>query len=381
MRFLTAGESHGPNFTAIVEGFPAGMYVDIEEINKALKIRQQGYGRGRRMQIESDEVQILSGVRDNITLGTPITLQIQNKDYSNWQNIMNSQINDTKQKNKRAITKPRPGHADLVGGQKRRFKDLRNVLERSSARETAIIVAIGNLCEQKLKHLGIKVFSYVTQIGKVIDISEYDTVSFEIDSALRMRNKNKLEEAKKLIDIARENGTTLGGKFCVEVHNLPAGIGDYTQWDLKLDSRLARAVMSLNGVKSVEIGDVDKLSTEFGAHVMDEITYKNYFSRASNYLGGIEGGMSNGMPIVLKGVMKPIPTQYQPLQSIDIHTKESVISSVERSDTCVVPACSFIAQNIVARVICEILLEQFDNVEFHRLQEQYSQYIEEINNY
>ena len=388
MRILTAGESHGPVLTAIIEGFPAGLAIDLEHINNELAQRQQGYGRGKRMQIEQDRVQILSGIRDGKTIGSPITLQIKNKDYENWQQIMNSEYGANSQAKtlKRQIVKPRPGHADLVGGQKRRFADLRNVLERSSARETAIYVAVGALCEQLLKVLEIQTFSFVQQIGPVVDKSHFDKLSSleRIQtSAVRMISEEKTKAACQYINQIQKEGTTIGGRFKVIVDNVPAGIGDYTNWDLKLDGILSQAIMSINAVKSVEFGDAESLANLPGSQVMDEILWRadEGYVRNSNYLGGIEGGMSNGMPIIISGVMKPIPTQYKPLQTINIQTKEIEYASVERSDTCAVPACSVVARHLTNIALLKVILKQFDNVSVERLLEQFHSYKEEIKNY
>lgn len=386
MRVLTAGESHGKALTAIIEGIPAGLKIDIDHINTALKQRQKGYGRGKRMKIESDEVIILSGVRNNETLGSPITIQIINKDYSNWEKVMSNTECDKVSSKKRAVSCPRPGHADLVGGQKRQFVDLRNVLERSSARETAMQVAVGAICELLLNELGVEIYNYVTQIGSVVDNSVFDKLSSLdeiINSQVSMISLEKSEQSYKEIDKAKQQGTSLGGRFTNEIHGIPAGIGDYTQWDLKLDGRLAQRVMSINGVKEVSIGDSSKLASQYGFEVMDEINWdqEKGFTRNSNHLGGIEGGMSNGMPIIVNSVMKPIPTQYHPLKTVDIETKKSTQASVERSDTCVVPACSLISKYAISQELTQVILEQFDSSSLDRLKMQWEQYKKEILEY
>lgn len=377
MRILTAGESHGPMLSAIIEGIPAGLYINIDEINRILALRQQGYGRGKRMAIETDKVWFSSGVRQNITLGSPITMHIQNKDFKKWQTIMNPI--GAKEGNQRIVTEPRPGHADLVGGQKRRFQDLRNVLERSSARETAMRVAIGALCQQLLTELGITSRSYVTQIGPVkANKEKCDNLNH---SDLHCLDREAEEKMKQIIDEAKANGTSLGGQFTVEIQHVPAGIGDYTQWDKKIDGRLAQAMMSINAIKGVSFGDGEALAKQSGADMMDGIIWNEGFSRTSNHLGGVEGGMTNGEPIVVNAIMKPIPTQYAPLRTVNIHTKEPKLACVERSDTCAVPAASIIGEYVALTTLTMAILEQFDGTSMSRLKEQWKAYKEELERY
>lgn len=378
MRILTAGESHGPELTAIIDGFPSGLTVDIQKINDVLASRQQGYGRGGRMKIEQDTVHITSGVRHGKTLGSPITLVIQNKNFEQWQDEM--AMDDCDYISKRTVTKPRPGHADLVGGMKRRFSDLRNVLERSSARETAIRVAIGALCAQLLEALGIQHYSRVLSIGSATDDTSVSAFLSHpvVDREVRSTTTKSQAAMKAVIDQAKEERTTVGGMVQTIVTGLPAGLGDYTQWDKKFDAMMSMSVMSINAFKAVSFGDGEGLASSFGRDVMDGITYTDTFHRTSNHMGGVEGGMTNGEAVVVNGVMKPIPTQYHPLKTVDIHTKEETTASVERSDTCAVPAASIVMEYVVLTTITSIILNTFESSQFDRLVEQWEQYRTEM---
>lgn len=367
MRFLTAGESHGQALTTIIEGMPAGMAIDVEAINHELWRRQQGYGRGNRMKIESDRVNVLSGVRHGYTLGSPITLQLLNKDYDNWQSVMGIEPVSDMKKKKRRVTKPRPGHADLAGGMKYQHADLRNVLERSSARETAMRVAVGAIAKQFLSQLNIEVLSHVVAIGPVMATYPKDLGVSDINKAQMSPvfcvDEQASTEMMHVIDEAKQVGDTLGGKIEIKVYGVPAGIGSYVHWDRKLDGQLAGALMSINAFKGVEFGDGFLLAHQPGSQVMDEIYWDeaNGFYRGSNHLGGLEGGMTNGMPLTIKTVMKPIPTLYRPLNSVDIETKEAYKATVERSDACAVPAASVVAEGVVATVLAQAILSQYSN--------------------
>lgn len=393
MRILTAGESHGAQLTAIIEGFPAGMTVDVDRINHDLKRRQQGYGRGQRMAIESDHVQITSGIRHGKTLGSPITMVIHNRDNANWQSIMNVEGENL---HKREVFKPRPGHADLVGGMKTGARDLRNVLERSSARETAIRVAVGSLCAQLLEQLGIQIASKVASIADIQDDATVlantlwmhpENIGFLKEhleeSDVHVWQKEVEDAMHAAIDEGKRNGYSLGGTIQIGVSGLPAGIGSYMQWDKKLDGLLAQAVMSINAIKGVSFGDGFALGDEPGYRVMDEIIWDevNGYTRTSNHLGGIEGGMSNGMPIIINAVMKPIPTQYHPLNTVDIRTHEAVAASVERSDVCAVPAASVVAEFVIATTLAQVILEQFDDSNMERLIRDWRMYQSDVRNY
>ncbi|HHW4765305.1 TPA: chorismate synthase [Staphylococcus aureus] len=377
MRYLTSGESHGPQLTVIVEGVPANIEIKVEDINKDMFKRQGGYGRGRRMQIEKDTVEIVSGVRNGYTLGSPITMVVTNDDFTHWRKIMGAApISEEERENmKRTITKPRPGHADLVGGMKYNHRDLRNVLERSSARETAARVAVGALCKVLLQQLDIDIYSRVVEIGGIKDKDFYDSETFKanldrndvrvIDDSIAQAMRNKIDEAKN-------EGDSIGGVVQVVVENMPVGVGSYVHYDRKLDGKIAQGVVSINAFKGVSFGEGFKAAEKPGSEIQDEILYNSEigYYRGSNHLGGLEGGMSNGMPIIVNGVMKPIPTLYKPLNSVDINTKEDFKATIERSDSCAVPAASIVCEHVVAFEIAKALLEEFQSNHIEQLQQQ-----------
>ncbi|MEB7464756.1 chorismate synthase [Mammaliicoccus sciuri] len=376
MRYLTSGESHGPQLTVIIEGVPANLKIDVNEINEEMFKRQGGYGRGRRMQIEKDSVEIVSGVRHGYTLGSPITLIVKNDDFKHWRKIMGADpLTEEELENmKRVITKPRPGHADLVGGMKYNHRDLRNVLERSSARETAARVAVGAVSKILLKALDIEIYSRVIEIGGVKDDYEYtlEEVKQNIDhNDVRCINDDVAEKMRNRIDEAKKDGDSIGGIVEVVVENMPAGIGSYVHYDRKLDGRLAQAVVSINAFKGVSFGEGFKAAEKPGSEIQDEIAYDSEigYYRLSNHLGGLEGGMSNGMPIVINGVMKPIPTLYKPLNSVDIDSKDSFKATIERSDSCAVPAASVVCENVIAFEVAKALTEEYQSNHIDQLQE------------
>ncbi|MCD8770688.1 chorismate synthase [Mammaliicoccus sciuri] len=376
MRYLTSGESHGPQLTVIIEGVPANLKIDVNEINVEMFKRQGGYGRGRRMQIEKDSVEIVSGVRHGYTLGSPITLIVKNDDFKHWRKIMGADpLTEEELENmKRVITKPRPGHADLVGGMKYNHRDLRNVLERSSARETAARVAVGAVSKILLKALDIEIYSRVIEIGGVKDDYEYtlEEVKQNIDhNDVRCINDDVAEKMRNRIDEAKKDGDSIGGIVEVVVENMPAGIGSYVHYDRKLDGRLAQAVVSINAFKGVSFGEGFKAAEKPGSEIQDEIAYDSEigYHRLSNHLGGLEGGMSNGMPIVINGVMKPIPTLYKPLNSVDIDSKDSFKATIERSDSCAVPAASVVCENVIAFEVAKALTEEYQSNHIDQLQE------------
>ncbi|MGF2385316.1 chorismate synthase [Lentilactobacillus otakiensis] len=385
MNYLTAGESHGPQLTGIIEGIPSGLHLDVDAINAQLKKRQGGYGRGNRQKIEHDEVTITGGVRHGITLGSPIAMVVQNRDHAHWNAIMDPVSPETPENTLRKVERPRPGHADLVGGMKYRHEDLRNVLERSSARETAIRVAIGAVCKQFLEQLGIQIVGYVEQIGQIStdENPELDVTKIENEieqNDLRIIDQSKVDSIHDLIDQTKRDGDTLGGIIRVVATNVPAGLGSYISWDTKLDGKLAAAVMGVNAMKGVEIGDGFKAATSFGSQVMDEIDWNQQdgFFRNTDHLGGFEGGMTNGMPIIVKAAMKPIPTLYKPLQSVDIQTKEVKKANVERSDTTAIVPASIVIESVVAIELAKALTDKFDSDNLQRLQEQLAQYRDEL---
>ncbi|MCC0836803.1 chorismate synthase [Staphylococcus aureus] len=377
MRYLTSGESHGPQLTVIVEGIPANLEIKVEDINKEMFKRQGGYGRGRRMQIEKDIVEIVSGVRNGYTLGSPITMVVTNDDFTHWRKIMGAApISEEERENmKRTITKPRPGHADLVGGMKYNHRDLRNVLERSSARETAARVAVGALCKVLLQQLDIDIYSRVVEIGGIKDKDFYDSETFKANldrNDVRVIDDSIAQAMRDKIDEAKNEGDSIGGVVQVVVENMPVGVGSYVHYDRKLDGKIAQGVVSINAFKGVSFGEGFKAAEKPGSEIQDEILYNSEigYYRGSNHLGGLEGGMSNGMPIIVNGVMKPIPTLYKPLNSVDINTKEDFKATIERSDSCAVPAASIVCEHVVAFEIAKALLEEFQSNHIEQLQQQ-----------
>lgn len=377
MRYLTSGESHGPQLTVIVEGVPANLEIKVEDINKEMFKRQGGYGRGRRMQIEKDTVEIVSGVRNGYTLGSPITMVVTNDDFTHWRKIMGAApISDEERENmKRTITKPRPGHADLVGGMKYNHRDLRNVLERSSARETAARVAVGALCKVLLEQLDIEIYSRVVEIGGIKDKDFYDSETFKANldrNDVRVIDDGIAQAMRDKIDEAKNDGDSIGGVVQVVVENMPVGVGSYVHYDRKLDGRIAQGVVSINAFKGVSFGEGFKAAEKPGSEIQDEILYNTElgYYRGSNHLGGLEGGMSNGIPIIVNGVMKPIPTLYKPLNSVDINTKEDFKATIERSDSCAVPAASIVCEHVVAFEVAKALLEEFQSNHIEQLKQQ-----------
>lgn len=366
IRFLTAGESHGPCLTAIVEGFPAGLPLDIDAINHDLARRQQGYGRGGRMKIEQDKAEITSGVRFGQTLGSPITLTIHNKDWTNWQERMAASGRPQGSR----VTAARPGHADLAGVQKYDREDIRDILERASARETAARVAVGGIARQLLHALGIQIVSHVTNIGgEAVERKVFDYSLIAGQSAGSDLNCAEPEAEKKMkqaIDAAKQRGDTLGGIFEVAVLNVMPGLGSHVQWDRRLDARLTAALMSVQAVKGVEIGEGFAFAGLPGTQAHDEIFYhsSNGYYRKTNHAGGMEGGMSNGETIVLRAVMKPIPTLMTPLASVDILSREQVLANTERSDVCAVSAAAVVGEAMTAFVMAEAILEKFGGDSF-----------------
>lgn len=368
MRYITAGESHGPQLTTIIEGVPAGLPLVADDINEELARRQKGYGRGRRMQIETDQVQIVSGVRHGETLGSPIALVVENRDFAHWTKIMGAEpLTEQEEKEmKRKVTKPRPGHADLNGAIKYGHRDMRNVLERSSARETTVRVAAGAVAKKVLAELGITVAGHVIEIGgvqakEITYRSIEELKSITEASPVRCLDEDAGNKMMKAIDDAKANGDSIGGIVEVIVEGMPIGVGSYVHYDRKLDAKLAAAIMSINAFKGVEIGIGFEAAHRTGSEVHDEILWneEHGYTRRTNNAGGLEGGMTTGMPIVVRGVMKPIPTLYKPLQSVDIDTKEPFTASIERSDSCAVPAASVVAEAVVAWELATALIEQF----------------------
>ncbi len=381
LRYLTSGESHGKSLISILDGIPANIELNIDEINYELEKRQGGYGRGGRMKIEKDKINILGGVRGKRTLGGPISIEIKNKDYENWIQYMNPMDNVDFESKK--VEKVRPGHADLVGCLKYDFEDARNVLERSSARETASKVAVGAICKQVLKNFNIDFTSHVIQIGSIKDnnIYKFDYIKENVDkSVVRCVNKEIESQIIKEIDKVKTEGDTLGGVVEIRVKNLIPGLGSYTQFDKKIDGELAMHLMSVQAIKGVEIGIGFDVASNPGSFVMDEIYYdsQNGIKRKTNKLGGIEGGMTTGEEVIIRCAMKPIPTLYKPLKSVNINTLESFSASIERSDNCAVPACSVVCENVVAFVICKYFLDKIGGDNLNDLKSNYNSYIKRL---
>ena len=364
IKFLTAGESHGRGLLGILDGIPSGLKIEKEFIDIQLARRQMGYGRGGRMKIEKDRVEIWSGIRLGETIASPIGLIVKNKDWENWKDKM---AIEEREKMPKKVTLPRPGHADLAGVEKFDFDDIRNVLERSSARETTMRVAIASVCRKLLKDIGINVASRVTQIHNITDdsIVPDDMTASELNeivdkSQLRCLDNVKEQEMIKIIDQAKANGDSVGGVFEVVATGMPYGLGSYTQWDRKLQAKITSLMMSVNAYKSIEIGEGLTSGAKFGSEIHDEIGWDGKkYTRFSNNAGGIEGGMSNGMPITVKMAMKPIPTLIKSLRSVDIMTKENKDAHKERTDSCAVPAASIIAESMMCIVLADVVLEKF----------------------
>ncbi|MGB9919523.1 MAG: chorismate synthase [Moorellales bacterium] len=360
LRFLTAGESHGPQLTVIVEGVPAGLPLEAEYINRWLSRRQQGYGRGGRMAIEQDRAEIVAGVRGGLTLGSPIGLVVRNRDWENWREVMAP--GPEARLDERVITRPRPGHADLAGAMKYRHLDLRNVLERASARETAARVAAGAVAARLLEAVGIELRAHVVRIGPVKASAPVDpeTLGRVWSSPVFCADPEAEKAVMAAIDRAREEGDTLGGVFEILVLGLPPGLGSYAHWDRRLDGRLAQALMSIPGIRGVEIGLGFEAASRRGSEVHDPIFWEagRGFYRGSNHAGGLEGGVTNGQPLVLRAAMKPIPTLRKPLVSVDLRDRQPVLAAYERSDVCAVPAASVVGEAMVALVLADALLEK-----------------------
>lgn len=398
LRFYTSGESHGKTLTGIIEGLPSNLPLISADIDAELKRRQTGFGRGGRMQIETDHAEIVSGVRWGKTIGSPVTLLIENRDHKNWLEGMS--VEESGRGSIPAVTRPRPGHADLGGAIKYNQQDLRNILERSSARETAARVALGAVAKKFLLEFGIKIGSYVTQIGSQQSAARSHLLNeeglFEMSgeaesSPVRCPEKNISNKMVALIENAIKEGNSLGGIFEVFVTGVPVGLGSHIQWDKKLDGKFAQALMSIQAIKGVDIGLGFEMADHPGSEVMDEIYYKGAsgkgqaasgtFYRKTNHAGGIEGGMTNGMPIIIRAAMKPIPTLKKALSSVDIVTKEPFAAAYERSDTCAVPAASIVGEAMTALVLAETFLEKFGGDSMEETKRNYNSYIEYIENF
>lgn len=385
--FTTAGESHGKALVAIVEGVPAGLEIDIDLINRELFRRQQGYGRGGRMKIETDTVEFLSGVRNAKALGSPIAMIIENKDFVHWKDIMSAEKLAGDVKDKRTVTRPRPGHADLAGGQKFGARDLRNILERASARETAARVACGALAKQLLAEFGVDIKSHVIKLGSIPEIpleKTWDEISTIPDSArLNCADAAVDEQMAALVDEAKETGDTLGGIFEVVATGVIPGLGSHTSWSEKLDGRIGQAFMSIQAVKAVEIGTAVANTARFGSEVHDEIFPGDggSFVRTTNRAGGLEGGITNGEELRVRGYLKPISTLRKPLRSVDIRSKKEDIAAFERSDITAVPAAGVIAEAMLAIVLANSFREKFGGDSIIEMKDNFERFKATLNNY
>lgn len=385
-KFTTAGESHGKALVAIVEGLPANLPVDIAAIDHELWRRQQGYGRGGRMKIEIDTVEILSGIRHGKTLGSPIALMIKNDDFVHWEEVMSSDELQTELKNPRLVKRPRPGHADLAGGQKYGARDLRNILERASARETAARVASGSIAKQLLGAFGIDVKSHVIKLGHIqvapLLRTWEEIAAIPVDSPLNCVDEHGQTEMIELIDKAKADGDTLGGIFEVVAKDLPVGLGSHTSWNEKLDGRIAQAVMSIHAVKAVEIGTGVANAGKPGSEVHDEIFHDgDKFSRSTNRAGGLEGGITNGEELRVRGYLKPISTLRKPLHSVDIDTKAEDLAAFERSDITAVPAAGVIGESMIAIVLANAMREKFGGDSIDEMTQNFDCYVASLRSY
>lgn len=381
MRFLTAGESHGKGLVGIIDDYPSGVLIDIDFLNHELSRRQKGFGRGNRMSIEKDELEIISGIRKGKSIGSPISFIIKNKDWNNWKEVMN--INPSGSKDidlEKKLLNPRPGHADLSGFLKYRLDDIRDVIERSSARETTVRVCIGGFAKIVLKLLGINVFSYVSQIGKAVfskDIRINNDILEEIDkSEVRCPDRTISLQMKEEIIKAERNGDSVGGKFKVIATGVPPGLGSYSQWDRRIDGKIAGSFMSIPAIKAVEIGDGFNVTGKTGTLFHDEIYYRSDdgFYRKTNRAGGIEGGMTNGEPVIVGASMKPIPTTAKGLHTVNIKTKEIEINLKERSDICAVPSASIVGEAMLSMEILNSIQEKFGKDNIDEILENYNNY-------
>jgi chorismate synthase len=389
LRFCTAGESHGQALLAFVSGLPAGLAVDVELINRELHRRQLGYGRGGRQKIENDRADIFAGVRHGRTIGAPVALRIENRDWANWQKILPVEATSAPEAESRKLVAPRPGHADLAGSQKFNFHDARFVLERASARETAARVAAGAFAKQLLKQFGTDIASHTIQVGharleRSATWHEIQAVSEDLESPLRCVDAQTQEKMKAEVDIALKAGDTVGGVFEIVAHNVPVGLGSHAQWDEKLDGRLAQALMSVQAVKAVEIGSGVLAAGSYGSEVQDEISYDKAagrFRRGSNRAGGLEGGITNGEDVAIRGYLKPISTLRKPLRTVDMVTKELVQAAYERSDWCVVPAGSVAGEAMVALVLADAFLQKFGGDSLAELRRNFESYAQQIDEF
>ncbi|MGB2622409.1 MAG: chorismate synthase [Candidatus Acidiferrum sp.] len=389
LKFYTAGESHGQALLAFVSGLPASLPVDLNFINHELHRRQLGYGRGGRQKIEKDRAEIFAGVRHGQTIGAPIALRIENRDWANWEKILPVEAAPDSASHERKLLAPRPGHADLAGSQKFNFHDARYVLERASARETAARVAAGAFAKLLLREFGTEIASHTLQVGHVrleraATWPEIQSATADLDSPLRCVDPATQEKMKAEVDAALKAGNTVGGIFEIVAHNVPVGLGSHAQWDEKLDGRLAQALMSVQAVKAVEIGAGVAAAGSYGSEVQDEISYDkpaHRFRRSSNRAGGLEGGITNGEDVVIRGYLKPISTLRQALHTADMVTKEPVSAAYERSDWCVVPAGAVAGEAMVALVLADAFLQKFGGDSLSEMRRNFDNYARQIHDF
>ena len=389
LRFETAGESHGECLVATLAGLPAGIPISLEAVNRELWRRQQGYGRGGRMKIESDHAEIVAGVRHSHTIGSPVAILIRNRDWRNWTEALPVEDADGAQDKSRPVTRPRPGHADLSGSIKYNFHDARYILERASARETAARVAAGALAKAFLREFGIEVLSHVVAIGPVrleraAEWAEIAALSRQDETLLGCVDAGAEARMKAVVDEIYRTGDTVGGVFEVVAHGVPAGLGSHATWDSRLDGRLAQAIVSIQAVKGVEVGFAAEGAASFGSKVQDTIHYdrrERRFTRGANRAGGLEGGITNGQDVTLRGLLKPISTLRRPLESVDLVTREPALAAYERSDVCVVPAAGVGAEAMVALTLARCALEKFGGDSLGETKRNYEGYIQQLRSY
>jgi chorismate synthase len=389
LRFETAGESHGECLVATLTGLPAQIPISLEAVDRDLWRRQQGYGRGGRMKIETDRAHIVSGVRHSKTIGSPIAILLENKDWKNWTEVLPVEAGESTEDRRKPVTRPRPGHADLAGAIKYNFQDARYILERASARETTARVAVGALAKAFLKELGIGVLSHVVQVGeakleRAASWEELTALSQRDEVLLNCVDAEAEQRMKAVVDHAYRTGDTVGGVFEVMAHGVPPELGSHIAWDTRLDGKLAQAIVSMQAVKGVEIGFAAEGSASFGSKVQDSIHYNREsrsFFRGANRAGGLEGGMTNGQDVLVRGMLKPISTLRKPLESVDLATREPALAAYERSDVAVIPAAGVIGEAMVALVLAGAALEKFGGDSLPETKRNYEGYLEQVKNF
>ena len=389
LRFETAGESHGECLVATLAGLPAGIPISLDRVNRELWRRQQGYGRGGRMKIETDRAEIVAGVRHSHTIGAPVAILIRNKDWQNWTEALPVEDAEGAEDKRKPVTRPRPGHADLAGALKYNFHDARYILERASARETTARVAAGAVAKALLAEFGIQVLSHTVAVGAVtldrpVEWEELAALSLKDEVLLGSVDPATELRMKEVVDAAYRTGDTVGGVFEVVAHGVPAGLGSHATWDSRLDGRLAQAIVSIQAVKGVEVGCAADGAASFGSKVQDTIHYdreRSRFTRGANRAGGLEGGITNGQDLVVRGLLKPISTLRRPLESVDLATREPALAAYERSDVCVVPAAGVVSEAMVALVLAQAFLEKFGGDSLGETRRNYAGYLQQVKDF